>query len=156
MSLYCISCSNPVPSGRNQCGVCNNGFVSQLACANCSCLVERGKASCSRCPGSRGASEDYYQPPQQSRGLVRPSIWGNEMEVRRDGAGQFGAISDVRIPDDVQYFLGDLVANARSLLELANKLVHFAPTDNTRACIRDCRSLAIKLQEEYETRRGRG
>jgi hypothetical protein len=156
MSLYCTTCSNHVPSGRNQCGVCNNGFVSQLACTSCRCPVERGTATCSRCSGNGGVSpEAYYQPPQQQRSLTRRSVWGNELDgVRRD-AGDFGAISDVRVPDNVQQFLGDLVMNARSLLELASKLVYFAPTDNTRACIRDCRALAIKLQEEYETRRGR-
>ena len=156
MSLYCTLCSNHVPEGRNQCGVCNNGFVSQLACASCRCPIERGMATCSRC-GS-GARDAYHEParyfPPQT-GLVRQSIWGDELaDVRRD-AGRFGAISDVRVPDNVQDFLNDLVVNARSLLDLASKLVYFAPTDSTRACIRDCRALAIRLQEEYEVRKGR-
>ena len=156
MSLYCVVCSNHVPDGRNQCGVCNNGFVSQLACASCRCPVERGTAACSRClGGQRQTQQPVYYGPSQTQGLVRSSLWGEELgEVRRD-AGQFGAISDVRVPDNVQAFMGDLVRVARELLVLSNELAHFAPTDSTRACIRDCRALAIRLQEEYETRRGR-
>jgi len=156
VSLYCTVCSNHVPGGRNQCGVCNNGFVSQLACASCRCPVERGVGACPRCSGRGDQHGSSYFPPMSQGGLVRRSSWGNELDdVRRD-AGQFGAISDVRVPDNVQEFLGDLAENARSLMQLASKLAYFAPTENTRACIRDCRALAIRLQEEYETRRGRG
>lgn len=158
MSLYCTRCSNPVPEGRNQCGVCNNGFISQLACLNCRSPVERGLADCSNCSScgrSRPNDGGYYpQPRQDGMALVRSSLWGDEMSDPRRSAGQFGAISDVNVPDNVQEFLGDLLRNIQSLLQLASKLAYFAPTDNTRACIRDCRSLAIRLQEEYEIRRG--
>ena len=158
MSLYCSVCSNHVPGGRNQCGVCNNGFVSQLACVSCSCLVERGKAVCPRCSGSStGPAErqPVYYGPSQSHGLVRQSLWGEELgEVRRD-VGRFGAISDVSVPDSVQEFMGDIARLAGELLVMSNKLASFAPTESTRTCIRECRALAIRLQEEYEIRRGR-
>jgi hypothetical protein len=73
--------------------------------------------------------------------------------VRRD-VGNFGALADVSVPDNVSGLLMDIQQTVQSLLTLATKLSHYAQTEGTRMCIRNCRNLATELQEEFETRRG--
>jgi len=73
-----------------------------------------------------------------------------------DGAGRFGAISDVTVPDGVASVLGDIARTVQVLLALGNKLATVAGTERSRECIRGCRDLASRLQEELETRRGPG
>ena len=159
MSLYCSSCSNPVPEGLNQCRVCNRGFIPQLVCSGCSRVVERGAATCAYCPTSR---QDYTSPTsvrQQSQAMMisRPE-WERaqhrEMVTTDYDAGRFGAISNVSVPENVADLMLDLQQEVRSLLALATKLAHYAQTEGSRHVIRQCRELATLLQEEFETRRG--
>jgi hypothetical protein len=76
------------------------------------------------------------------------------MTVPDYDAGRFGAISNVRVPDNVADLMLDLQREVGSLLTLATKLSHYAQTEGSRHCIRQCRELATLLQEEFETRRG--
>ena len=71
-----------------------------------------------------------------------------------DGAGRFGAISDVTVPDDVAGMMGEIARTVQGLLQLASRLAGVAGTERSRDCIRGCRDLASRLQEELETRRG--
>jgi hypothetical protein len=163
MSLYCSVCGNNVPEGRNQCGVCNNGFVSQLACGVCLRLVTRGNARCSDCPGSAGV--EGYSPSDNdessSRSTERRRYENRRTElVRRGGetsldAGRFGAISDVTVPDNEAALMGELGRGVQVLLNLANTLSRSSGhTEISRKVIRECRTLATLIQEELETRRG--
>jgi len=160
MGLYCTSCRNPVPEGVNQCQVCNNGFVHQLECGLCGNLVVRGAAACVRC-----SSSSSYSPPRSygevsERALSSRTVQDNYGHPTYgetfDGAGRFGAISDVTVPDDVVGVFNDIAREVRSLLSLASKLASVAGTERSRECIRGCRDLASRLQEELETRRGPG
>ena len=144
MSLYCSMCSNQVPEGRNQCLVCNRGFTPQLVCSGCRRVVERGAAECSFC--ARTGDNGYGQ-------LTRRDHHQESAMVRRD-VGNFGALADVSVPDNVSGLLMDIQQTVQSLLTLATKLSHYAQTEGTRMCIRNCRNLATELQEEFETRRG--
>lgn len=168
MGLFCTNCRNPVPEGVNQCRVCNNGFVHELACSQCGRSVIRGAAFCACTLFQRPSS---YQPPDFPEGFqVRsPEEVPTRALSRRtsqneygqltygetfDGAGRFGAISDVTVPDGVASVLGDISRTVQTLLSLANKLATVAGTERSRECIRGCRDLASRLQEELETRRG--
>lgn len=158
MSLYCTVCSNDVPEGVNKCLACNNGFVSQLACRTCSVPVVRGAATCPRCAarGFQGhVRENFVGRFDGGGALVASQSFRREVSVVRSDAGEFGAISDVTVPDGVVRLMGDIAATVRQVLELANELAHTAPTEGTRLCIRECRNLATTLQEELERRRGK-
>ena len=157
MGLYCTNCRNPVPEGVNQCRVCNNGFVHQLACERCGQVVVRGAAACPQC-GLR-APQPYVPYDQPVRAVARrPQEYDRSMTFGeiRDGAGRFGAISDVTVPDGVAGLMGDISYTVQTLLSLASKLATVAGTERSRDCIRGCRDLASRLQEELETRRGPG
>ena len=159
MGLFCTNCRNPVPEGVNQCRVCNNGFVHQLACYQCGNHVARGAAACGCMQsGQYYAPPGYSSPASQSRELSRRTSSREYGELTYgetfDGAGRFGAISDVTVPDGVASVLGDIARTVQTLLALASKLATVAGTDRSRECIRGCRDLASRLQEELETRRG--
>jgi hypothetical protein len=163
MSLYCSVCGNNVPEGRNQCGVCNNGFVSQLACWVCLRLVTRGNARCSDCPGN--ARVEGYNPSDNdessSRSPERRRYENRSTELARRGgetsldAGRFGAISNVTVPDNEAALMSELGNGVQVLLNLANTLSRSkGHTEISRKVIRECRTLATLIQEELETRRG--
>ena len=160
MGLFCTNCRNPVPEGVNQCRVCNNGFVHQLACSECGNLVLRGAASCPMRHSGTDASSYFSAQQSPSRDLARRSVSRSYGELTYgetyDDAGRFGAISNVTVPDDVSSVLGDIARTVQNLLGLASKLAAVAGTDRSRECIRGCRDLASRLQEELETRRGPG
>lgn len=176
MGLYCTNCHNAVPEGVNQCRVCNNGFVHQLACSECGVLVIRGAAAC----GNMHTGEYARPDPQNSYGGLGSSarehqgrVYPSRTELARvplwrsdegsmihgetfDGVGRFGAVSDVTVPDGVANLMGEIGRTVQDLLTLARKLASVASTDRSRECIRGCRDLASRLQEELETRRGPG
>ena len=170
MSLVCTTCRNPVPEGVNQCKVCNNGFVSQLACERCGCRVERGSASCPRCSETRdrplsvgSVFQGESERAMTTSGFLPGSVTPRGDLVRYadlDGGvsvgdvGTFGAHSDVTVPRSVAELLVDLVEAIRMLSRLSAKLVVVAPTDTTRDLVRGCRTLMIVLQEEVDARRG--
>ena|ERR1700690_3272826 len=168
MALYCSVCGNNVPEGRNQCGVCNNGFVSQLACGVCLRLVTRGNARCSDCPGnarvegynpsdndeSSSRSPERRRHENRSTELARRWDWARGNETSLD-AGRFGAISDVTVPDNEAALMGELGRGVQVLLNLANSLSRSqGHTEISRRVIRECVTLATLVQEELETRRG--
>lgn len=159
MTLYCSVCGNHVPEGRNQCGVCNNGFVSQLACVSCRRLVTRGTAVCGSCQDSPGYSDVLpvrFSSGKQGTELGRRDSSGREGETALD-VGRFGAISDVTVPDNEASLMGELGRGVQMLLTLANTLSRSCGhTEISRKVIRECRTLATLLQEELETRRGPG
>jgi len=164
MGLFCTSCRNPVPEGVNQCRVCNNGFVHLLACSQCGQVVLRGAAVCGACSRQQFVQEPGYFSPDHvpqagsSRALSRRTSQNAYGELTFgetfDGAGRFGAISDVTVPDGVAGLFGDISSVVQGLLTLASKLAAVAGTERSRECIRGCRDLASRLQEELETRRG--
>ena len=80
---------------------------------------------------------------------------GRELSDVRFDAGEFGAISDVTVPEGVVRLMNEIAATVRQVLTLANELAHTAPTEGTRQCVRECRNLATTLQEELERRRGK-
>lgn len=151
MSLHCTVCRNPVPDGVNLCRTCNNGFVSQLACSSCGNTVVRGAAACGYCSTApyRNERSQGLVPARQPHHLGELTFGGTRFD-----AGQYGAISDVSVPDGVADMFHEIGHVVQSLLTLANRLSRVAGTEGTRACIRSCRDLASRLQEELETRRG--
>ena len=162
MTLFCSTCGNHVPAGRNQCGVCNNGFVSQLACEDCRILVTRGAAVCSHCHGGKEAGYARVEPASMisTDDEFRTPGRRDTQLARRGGetaldVGRFGAISDVTVPDGEAALMGEISRGVQTLLNLANSLSHSAGhTEISRKVIRECRTLATLLQEELETRRG--
>jgi hypothetical protein len=69
--------------------------------------------------------------------------------------GVFGAHSDVTIPLDVMVVFADISDAIQVVLKLSSRLMTLSPSDRTVSTVRACRSLALALQEELETRRGR-
>ena len=168
MSLFCSVCNNPTPLGVNQCKVCNNGFVSQLCCSTCGYRVDRGAASCTRCPERPQTQESQTQTSMQRvehldslSTFLGPSRGDalRELSLARgrhmSDVGVFGAHSDVTIPLDVMVVFADISDAIQVVLKLSSRLMTLSPSDRTVSTVRACRSLALALQEELETRRGR-
>lgn len=162
MALFCSVCSNPTPEGVNQCKVCNNGFVSQLSCSTCGNFIERGTATCPRCPRNSLSRQDRsnylsvdsfgFLPP--SRGDVERGI-ALARGSRMSDVGLFGAHSDVTVPSDVAEMFVEISSTIQAVLRLSSLLMTLTPTANTRNTVRECRQLALSLQEELEIRRGK-
>lgn len=156
--LYCSTCGQVVPKGFNQCGNCNNGFVSKLACGNCGKEVPSGAGSCARCEPPQaegvlvlgGAPSALPRLPAALTTFHRPAA---VPDVYR--AGKLGANARVTMGGrdaEILTRLGDAAVLLQALaVELNGLQGHMA---STRTLIKGCRTLSADMQEEIETRLG--
>lgn len=82
------------------------------------------------------------------------SVGGGDGAITLFDAGRFGVVSEVSVPDDVVDLLADVARTGQGLMRLASRLASYESTPGTREVVRACRDLAMRLQEELETRRG--
>ena len=93
-----------------------------------------------------------FTPP--SRGDVEREL-ALVMGTHLSDVGVFGAHSDVTVPSNVTALFSEISQTIQSVLRLASVLMTLSPTSRTVETVRECRRLALSLQEELETRRGR-
>jgi len=162
MALYCLTCRNVAGTGAAVCDHCKNGFVSKLACATCNKVVDSGFSYCPDCARTINVATSSIElvPPKGSLPALSLSLppgldpYARVPEVRRD-AGRFGVTATVQIPRHDVDVLDKMNQVAAVLHALAAEMNTFTGIgESTRSCIRGCRDLATRLQEEIEIRRG--
>lgn len=175
--LYCVTCRTTVKDGSALCGVCQNGFVSSLACGTCQKVAPKGLAYCPHC--SRASSNDGHGygmvPPQREEWDPRqqhgrpnepvslvlprlpPGVSLDRIRVRDAyEAGSFGAQSEVQMNGRDSEILTKMNQVAVLLLALGQEMNDLcALSESTRKVVKGCRNLAADIQEEVEVRVGR-
>lgn len=118
-----------------------------LFCSHCRITTPDDMSSCPACGRDLSTRGMIYAPSRVGRDETALASFYE--------AGRFGVTSRVSVPDDVFDLLQEIGGVVQSLLRLANNMSHSSGlTPTTRDCIRGCRDLATRLQEELETRRG--
>lgn len=118
-----------------------------LICSSCRITTPDDMSRCPSCGRILSSTELVYSP--QRTGYDRA------LSTTVYDAGEFGAASRVSVPDGVAALMNEICGVGQALLRLANNMSHSpGHTPSTRECIRGCRDLASRLQEEFETRRG--
>ena len=108
-----------------------------------------------------GSTLQRYEQPTGLSTFLPPSRGDVERELalsrgrRLSDVGLFGAISNVTVPSNVAEIFGEISETIQAVLRLSVRLATLPSTDRTRETVRACRNLAVTLQEELETRRGR-